>query len=148
MAALNDLNILDGDIQNAYLNAETKEKIFFYARDKWCSNRGRIMFIRRALYGWKSSALMWRNHISDVIGNELGFKSSLLDPDLWMKFSITSSGSKYYAYILVYVEDILIMDKDPSKHMDTLRDNYTVKPSSIGEPKTIFGCRCQQGILS
>ena len=31
------------------------------------------------------------------------------------------------------------MDKDPSKHMYTLRDNYTVKPSSIGEPKLYLG---------
>ena len=28
LAALNDLNMLAGDIQNAYLNAETREKIF------------------------------------------------------------------------------------------------------------------------
>ena len=34
---------------------------------------------------------------------------------------------------------ILIMDKDPSKHMDTLRDNYTFKPSSIGKPKLYLG---------
>ena len=78
---------------------------------------------------------MWRNHISDVIGNALGFKYSLSESDLWTKASITSSGSKYYAYILVYVDDILIIDKDTSEHMDTLRDNYIVKPSSIGEPK-------------
>ena len=32
-AALNDLNILAGDIYNSSLNAETKEKIFFYAGD-------------------------------------------------------------------------------------------------------------------
>ena len=45
-----------------------------------------------------------------------------------MKSSITSSGSKHYAYILFCVDDILIIDMDHSKHMDTLRDNYTVKP--------------------
>ena len=94
VAALNDLNILAGYIQNANLNAEKKEDIFLFAGDEWRSNRRRIIFIRRALYGLKSSALMWRNHISDDIGNELGFKYSLSDPDLWMKASITSSGSK------------------------------------------------------
>ena len=90
----NDLNIFAGDIYNVYLNSEKKEKIFFYAVDKWRSNRGHIIIIRRALYGLNSYDLMWRNHISGVIGNELGFKSSLSDPDLWMKASITSSGSK------------------------------------------------------
>ena len=28
IAALNDLYILEGDIQNAYLNASTKEKVY------------------------------------------------------------------------------------------------------------------------
>ena len=94
VAALNDLNILADNIQNAYLNAETKENIFFYSGDEWRSNRGRIIVIRRALYRMKSSALMWRNHLSGVIGKELGFKSSLLDPYLWLKASIISYGSK------------------------------------------------------
>ena len=69
VAAFNDLNILADNIQNAYLNAETNEKIFFYDRDKWRSNRGRIIIIRIAPYGLKSSDLMWRNHLYDVIGN-------------------------------------------------------------------------------
>ena len=33
VAALNNLNIFAGDIQNSHLNAETEEKIFFYAGD-------------------------------------------------------------------------------------------------------------------
>ena len=36
------------------------------------------------------------------------------------------------------------MDKDPSKHMDTLRDNYTVKPSIIGEPKLYLGANVKK----
>ena len=31
---LNDLEILTGDIQNAYPNSPTKEKIFFYIGDE------------------------------------------------------------------------------------------------------------------
>ena len=87
----------------------------------------------------KPSALIWRNHISNVIGNELGFKYSLSHPYIWMKTGITSSVPKYYAYILVYADDILIIDKDPFKHMDTLRENYTVKISSIRETKLYLG---------
>ena len=34
IATLNDLDILAGDIQNAFLNAPTKEKVFFSAGDK------------------------------------------------------------------------------------------------------------------
>ena len=51
---------------------------------------------------------------------------------------ITSDGIDYYAYILVCVDDILIIDKNPKQFMDLLKDTYTVKPSSTGEPKIIW----------
>ena len=49
IAALNDLNILAGDIQNAYLNAPTTEKVYFYAGSEWGANEGRTVIIIRAL---------------------------------------------------------------------------------------------------
>ena len=50
IAALNDLDILAGDIQNAYLNAPTTEKVHFYAGSEWGANEGRAVVIIRALY--------------------------------------------------------------------------------------------------
>ena len=135
IASLNDLKILAGNIQNAYLNAHTKEKIFFYAGDEWKGSKGRVVIITRALYGLKSSVLIWRNHLADILGNKLKFRSSLSDLDLWYKEMI----SEYYAYILVYVDDILILDKDPERFMQVLNEKYTIKPGSIGEPKVYLG---------
>ena len=60
---------------------------------------------------------MWRNHLADILGNRLKFKSSLLDPDLWYKEMISTDGSKYYADILFYVDDILMLDKNPERFM-------------------------------
>ena len=139
VAALNDLNILAGDIQNAYLHAPTKEKLYFYAGSEWRADEGRPVVIVRALYGLKSSALMWRNHLADTLGNFMGFQSSLADPDVWLKAETSSIGFKYYAYILVYVDDILIIDKNPRKYMDMLEEKFPVKPSSIEEPKLYLG---------
>ena len=50
-----------------------------------------------------------------------------------------SSGFEYYAYILVYVDDLLIIMKDPKEAMAQIQQNFTVKPSSIGEPKSYLG---------
>ena len=58
IAALNDLRVLAGDIQNAYLNAHTKERIYFRAGSKWKHNKGRVIIITRALYGLKLSHFM------------------------------------------------------------------------------------------
>ena len=139
IASLNDLKILAGEIQNTYLYAYIKEKIFFYAGDEWKGSKGRVVIITRALYGLKSSALMWRNHLADILGNKLKFKSSLSDPDLWYKEMISTEGVEYYAYIFVYVDDVLILDKDPERFMRILKEEYTGKPGGIGEPKVYLG---------
>ena len=111
MAALNGLELVAGDIQNAFLEAPTREKILFYAGYEWKANEGRVVVVVRALYGLKSSALQFCKHLAEALGNTLGFKPSLTDPDLWYKPISAPNGFKYYAYILVYVDEILIIDK-------------------------------------
>ena len=139
VAALNGLDVLAGDIQNAYLNAPTKEKNYFYAGDEWGPDKGRLVLIVRALYGLKSSALQWQNHLADVLANKLGFVSSLADPDLWYKPATKPNGEKYYSYLLVYVDDILVIDINPSKYMAMLQEAYTVRKETIEEPKKYLG---------
>ena len=57
MAATNGLDILAGDIKNAFLEAPTQEKIFFYAGDEWKDDKGRFVVVISALYELKSNAL-------------------------------------------------------------------------------------------
>ena len=139
IAALNGLDILAGDIQNAFLSAPTKERIFFYAGDEWGSDKDRVVVVVRALYGLKSSALQFRNHLANTLGNRLGFKSSLADPDLWMKAATDANGFKHYSYILVYVDDLLIIDKQPMRYMKMIQQDFTVKPDSIERPTAYLG---------
>ncbi len=55
IAALNDLDILGADVQNAHINVKTSKKVYFIAGPKFGSNQGRPCIIVRALYGLKSS---------------------------------------------------------------------------------------------
>ena len=57
IAFLNDLDILAGDVQNAYWNAPTKEKVHFIAGSEWKADEGKIVVIVRTMYGLKSSGL-------------------------------------------------------------------------------------------
>ena len=148
IVALNNLKILAGGIQNAYLNARTKEKKHFYSGDEWKSNKSKAIIISRALYGLKSSALVWLNHLADILGNKLKFKSSLSDPDLWYKEMISVDRTEYYAYILVYVDNILILDKNPEQFMKILKQGYTAKSGSIGKPKTFSGAGISKVLYS
>lgn len=62
IAAHNDLNILAADIGNAYLNAETREKVYAITGPEFGSREGQTIIIKRALYGLKSSGATWRAH--------------------------------------------------------------------------------------
>jgi hypothetical protein len=59
IAALNGLNDLGAEVQNAYINAPTKEKVYTTAGPEFGSNQGRPVLIVRALYGLKSSGARW-----------------------------------------------------------------------------------------
>ena len=43
IAALNDLDIIAGEIQNASLNASTKEMVLLYACDEWKYDQGKLV---------------------------------------------------------------------------------------------------------
>jgi len=51
IAALNGLEILGADVQNAYVNARTSEKVYTTAGPEFGSDEGRPAIIVRALYG-------------------------------------------------------------------------------------------------
>ena len=91
-AALNGLQVLAADVQNAYLNAPTKEKIWFKAGLEFGKERaGHPVLVVRALYGLKSSGARWRDHMAATL-REGGYKSSLADPDVWMKKNTKPDG--------------------------------------------------------
>lgn len=81
----------------------------------------------------------WRAHISERLQNVMGFKSCLADPDVWYKPMVKPDGTKYYAYILVYVDDILIIDQNPRRLMDQFEELYTFKKGSIEPPSVYLG---------
>ena len=53
VAALNNLDILGCDIQNAYISAPCREKIYCEAGDEFGSDAGKIMIVRQASHGLK-----------------------------------------------------------------------------------------------
>ena len=144
IAALNDLKILAGDVQNAYLNAPTKEKVWFRAGLEFGSElAGKPVKIVRALYGLKSSGARWRDHMAGTL-RDAGFKSCLADPDIWMKRNRKPDGMEYWEYVLVYVDDVLVISHDPGKVMKIFQKAYTMKKDSVKEPEEYLGTRIRR----
>ena len=53
---------------------------------------------------------MWSNNLVGILGNRLKFKPSMSDPDLWYRAMVDTEGSEYHTYILVFVDDVLILN--------------------------------------
>jgi len=138
IAALNDLEILGADVQNAYINAKTSERVYFIAGPEFGSNQGRPCIIVQALYGLKSSGARWRDHMAAIL-RELGFVSSKPDPDVWMRKGRKPCGFEYWEYALCYVDDILILSHQPKLAMDAIAQRVTLKPGSVKTPNSYLG---------
>jgi hypothetical protein len=106
ITALNDLEVLGADVQNVFLTAPCKEKVWRTAGIEFGAEQGKNLFVVRALYGLKSASASFRTYMAKKL-DEMGFKSSVADPDVWMRPATKIDGEEYYEYILMYVNDIL-----------------------------------------
>jgi len=139
IAALNDLDILSADVQNAYLCAPTTENIHTTAGLEFGSeNVGRLLKIVRALYGLRSSGKCWHDHLAQVL-RDLGFESSKGDPDVWMRKANKPDGQPIWEYVLCYVDDVLAISQDPKAIMDAIAKTYTFKGGLAEEPTSYLG---------
>ena len=79
------MNVSAADIGNAYLNAKCAEKVHVTCGPELfgAENEGKTSIIVRALYGLKSAGASWRAHLSIVIQDQLGYKSTKADPDIY-----------------------------------------------------------------
>ena len=143
LAALNGLKIKAADIGNAYLNAKCREKIWTVAGTEFGSDKGRVLIICRALYGLKSSGAAWRLMLAQTL-SDLGYTSTKADPDVWLKAETKPNGDEYYAYILVYVDDILHIHHNPDLFMNCLEKIYRLKDNSTGEPERYLGSNIEK----
>jgi hypothetical protein len=139
LAALNDLDLLSCDVQNAYLAAPNKEKVWTKFTDQLGPEyKGKRAIIAKALYGLRSSGRSFRDYLAKNL-RELGFASSKADPDLWMKTAVKPNGDKVYEYAISSVDDLIFQEIDPKGFMDALGQRFTLKPGSIKEPDTYLG---------
>ena len=67
LAALNDLQVKASDVQNAYLTAPCKEKVWTTLGPEIGPDQRRKALIMQALYGLKSAGASFRRHILDCM---------------------------------------------------------------------------------
>ena len=122
------------DIGNAYLETYTQEKVYIIAGEEFGDRAGHTLIIMKALYGLKSSGLRWHERLADVL-RDMGFFPSRAEADIWMR-----PAGDHYEYIGVYVDDLLIISKNPKAISDALMDKYKFKLKGTGPITFHLGC--------
>ena len=145
-AALNDIKILAGDIQNAYLNAPIHERVYIICGSEFVSEANIPALIVNALYGLNSRGARFRDHLAKFL-RDMVFKSCLVDADVWMMDNTKPDGFKYWEYCLCYVDDVLVISHAPQKFMDGLSKHYTLKAGSVQEPELYLGARISKHMI-
>ncbi len=124
--ALHGIEVLAVNIRNAYLQAPTSVKHYIICGEEFgLENVGKQSLV--------ADRDFWHHHRS-CMGN-LGFKSKGGDPNVWMCPMTKSDCSQVYEYVLLYIDDCLVIS-DNAEHIlkKKISRYFELKPSSIGPP--------------
>ena len=120
IAALNDLEVKVGNVLNAYITAPITKKVWTMLGPEFGPNQGRSDVIVGALYGLHSAGAAFGAHLVSCMC-QLGYTACKADPDLWLKaMTRPDNGTRYYAYILCYIDNILCIHHDAMSVLNNL----------------------------
>ena len=131
IAKANKLLVCAADVGNAFLYGKTREKVFIIAGREFGTDAGRKMIIDGGLYGLKTSAARFHEHLSTKL-RSMGYKPSKADTDFWIKLV-----DDHYEYIATYVDDVMVYSRDPEAVIRELQCDYVLK--GIGAPRYYLG---------
>ena len=129
LSQLNDFEIWGADVGNAYLEAYTDQKLCIIAGPELKELQGHLLIMIKALHGTRSGGARWHDRLFDIL-QELKFKPSKADPDVWMR---PEPGGTCYEYIAVYVDDL-------QAFCNELKKRYNLKLKGVGPLEYHLGC--------
>jgi hypothetical protein len=100
-----------------------------------------------ALYGLQPAGAAFRNHLAECM-KYLGWNPCRVDRDLWMKAeTVPDDGVLYWAYILIYVYDILWVHHEPGAPLVKLDEYFKMKEGSIQVPTFYLGAKLKKTVF-
>lgn len=105
MAGMQKMLIYHYDFKTAFLNANLEEELYLDQPEGYVENEHLACKLNKSIYGLKQAARLWNQTIDNVF-IEIGFRRGVHDQCLYVK------QDKELTYILIYVDDILIVSKN------------------------------------
>ena len=63
----------------------------------------------------------------------------MADLDVYRKAKVRKDGTRYYSYLVIYVDDVLCVDEGPRSIIKQIEEVYRVKPESVIKPDSYLG---------
>ena len=136
LSQLNDFEIWGADFGNAYLEAYTDQNLCIIVGPEFKESQGHFLIMIKTLHGTRSGGARWHDRLFGIL-QELKFKPSKADPDVWMR---PEPGGTCYEYIAVYVDDLAIAAKDPQAFCNELKKRYNLKLKGVEPLEYHLGC--------
>ena len=124
--------------RNAYLKSRCREKIWTRAGPEFGQDEGKMFIIVMVFYGLKSSGAAFRIFLTGRL-NKMGFKSSISDPDLWIRPATKADGEQYYELNFVYVDYIILISQYTVSVMREVPEKFKLKKYKIQPPEVYLG---------
>lgn len=129
------LTITQLDVKTAYLNGHLKEDIYMCAPEGFVSAMaGKVLKLKKAVYGLKQSALVWYEKVRDVLCKN-NFKNCTQEPCLFTKMY-----GDIKIIVALYVDDFLIFsnsENESEKLKCILNSEFEIK--DLGQVKHYLG---------
>ena len=143
IAAFNGLDILACNIQNAYLTAKCREKIWTVAGPEFVPEEVSMMIVKMALYGLKSSGAAFRSKLAGVL-RDIQYYPTKADPDVWIRPAVKADWTEYYEMVLCYMDDVIAIFADPMKTIDGVKKVFKLKDDKAEPPDMYLGALLQK----
>jgi hypothetical protein len=136
VAAHEGLKMRQFDIRTAFLNGELEEEVYIRAPAgaPGLANQGRVLRLRRALYGLRQAGRAWNKRLESELRAK-GFTQSSADPSLWILRSETGA-----VLSMFYVDDGLVAARTAAEAdalVDLVASMFAIR--KLGEPTDFLG---------
>jgi hypothetical protein len=127
-----DLQICAADVSNAFLYGKNIEKTMIKAGPEFRELNGQMLIVDGGWYGHKTAAATFHAHLAATM-RKVGFVPTKADLDLWIR----KAKDECCEYIASYVDDIIVISKDPMELIGKFKETYSLK--GIGTPEYYLG---------
>ena len=139
LIAMNNLYIMACDIGNEYLNAPRKRRFGPRQVKNAVRNEERLLYWYNLYMVSRCQVLLGKSMLKAFIENNLNFKSTLIDPNVYIRRNRGDDGTQCYEPLLVCVDGVLAVSHSPESIMNYIGLEFDIKDNNYGPPTSYLG---------